>query len=207
MDEKGIKHLIIDLKDNGGGEDLYGKLLVSYLMDKPYTYYKHLRMTDKEFPFFKYTNVPSDRRKLPESMYKANDEGTYDLTGHPNLGLQKPLTPTFKGKVYVLISGRSFSGSGECTSIIHYQKKAVFIGEECGAGYYGNTSGFMPRLTLPNTKIQVRIPMLRYTMAVSDYPSDRGIIPDYPVSPTIEDLLEDRDTVMEFTLKLIEKNK
>jgi len=207
LDEKGVKHLIIDLRNNGGGDDLFGRLLVSYLMDKNYAYYKHLRMNRKEYSFLEYTNVPLEQRKLPEERYKANDEGTFDLLGHPNLGTHKPMEPTFKGKVYVLISGRSFSATGECTSIIHYHKKAVFIGAECGSGYYGNTSGFMPWLTLPNTKIQVRIPMLRYTMAVSDYPLDRGIIPDYPVSPTIEDLLEDRDAAMEFTLKLIDKNK
>jgi hypothetical protein len=42
-------------------------------------------------------------------------------------------------------------------------------------------------------------------MAVSDYPKDRGIIPEYQISPTIEDLLQDRDTVMEFALYLIKK--
>lgn len=207
LDEKGVKHLIIDLRDNGGGDDLFSRLPVSYLMGKSYAYYKHLRMNKKDYPFLEYTNVPPERRKLPEERYKANDEGTYDLLGHPNLGTHKPMEPTFKGKVYILISGRSFSGAGECTSIIHYHKKAVFVGEECGAGYYGNTSGFMPTLTLPNTKIRVRIPMLRYTMAVSDYPLDRGIIPDYPVSPTIQDLIEDRDAVMAFTLKLIKKTR
>jgi C-terminal processing protease CtpA/Prc len=122
---------------------------------------------------------------------------------HPNFGEQKPIPPIFKGKVYVLINGNSFSGTGECTSLMHYHKKATFIGEECGAGYYGNTSGFMPLLTLPNTKIRVRIPMIRYTMAVSGYPKNRGIIPEYPVSLTIEDLLNERDTVMEFTINLI----
>lgn len=44
-------------------------------------------------------------------------------------------------------------------------------------------------------------------MAVSGYPKERGIIPDNPVSPTIADLLNDRDTVMEFTLGLINKNR
>jgi hypothetical protein len=123
------------------------------------------------------------------------------------LGEQKPIPPFYQGKAYVLLNGKSFSGTGESTSLMHYHKVAVFIGEECGSGYYGNTSGFMPRLTLPNTKIRVRIPMIRYTMAVSGYPKDRGIIPDYPVSPNIEDLLTDKDTVMEFTFDLIAKNR
>ncbi len=80
--------------------------------------------------------------------------------------------------------------------------------EESGAGYYGNTSGLMPTLTLPHTKLRVRIPMVRYYMAVSgyDYP-DRGIFPDYPFTRTIEDHLNSKDTEMDYVLSLIEKQK
>ncbi len=207
LQDKGTRHLVIDLRDNGGGDDAYGKILFAHLMDKPFDYYRHLRMNQAEYSFFKYTNVPPERAKLPANQFKKNDEGTYDLTFHPNLGVQQPIPPVFQGKVYVLINGNSFSGTGECTSLIHYHKKAVFIGEECGSGYYGNTSGFMPELTLPNTKLRVRIPLLLYTMAVSGYPEDRGIIPDYPVAPSIKDLLEGRDPAMEFTIELINKDK
>jgi len=104
-----------------------------------------------------------------------------------------------------LINGLSFSATGESTSLIHYHKKATFIGEECGAGYYGNTSGMVPVVTLPHTRIRIAIPLVRYTMAVSGYLKDRGIIPEYQVSPIIEDLLQDRDTVMEFAVDLIKK--
>ena len=207
LEEKNIQHLIIDLRNNGGGADLYGKILVAYLIDKPFMYYEHLRINKKEFSFLAHTDVPPERRTIPASGFRENDSGTYDLLSHPNLGEQKPIQPTFKGKVYVLINGGGFSGTGECTSIIHFHKKAVFIGEECGAGYYGNTSGFMPTLTLPNTGIRVRIPVVRYTMAVSAYPPDRGIIPDYPVTPTINDLLNGKDAEMDFAIELIKKSK
>lgn len=200
-------HLIVDLRDNGGGTDAYGKILFAHFIDKPYRFYKHLRANNVEYSFFEYTGISSEQQKEFPLGFKKNKEGTYDLKFHPNLGEQKPIPPIFKGKVYVLLNGNSFSGTGECTSLMHFHKVAKFIGEECGAGYYGNTSGFMPQLTLPNTEIRVRIPMIRYTMAVSGYPEDRGIIPDYPVSPKIEDLLKDKNTVMEFTLDLIKKSE
>jgi hypothetical protein len=206
FEEKNIKTLVIDLRNNGGGSDLFGKILFAYLTDRQFTYYKHLRVKKKEFSFLDYTDVPPEERKLPDNRFKENESGTYDLLGHPNLGIQNPIKPTFKGKVYVLINGASFSASGECTSLIHFYKKAKFIGEECGAGYYGNTSGFMPRLTLPNTRIQVRIPLVKYSMAVSGYAPDRGIIPDYPISPTMKDILNGKDTEMDFVLKLIKKS-
>jgi hypothetical protein len=43
-------------------------------------------------------------------------------------------------------------------------------------------------------------------MAVSGYPfRDRGVVPDYEVVPTIDDILQQRDAEMAFTLDLIQK--
>jgi hypothetical protein len=207
LSEKNIPYLVIDLRDNGGGEDLWGKLLFSYLMDKPYMYYNFLEVNRTTFSFLAHTDTP-DIEKMLQKRTRKNERGTYDILVHSNLGEQKPLNPTFLGKVYALINGGSFSGSGETTSLMHYHKKALFVGEECGAGYYGNTSGLMPTLALPHTKLRFRIPMIRYHMAVSGYDfPDRGIIPDYPFSRTVQDHLNGKDTEMDYVLDLISKLK
>ena len=154
-----------------------------------------------------WSKIKSILRTL-KARTEKNERGKYNALGHPNLGEQKPSLPTFKGDVYVLINGGSFSASGETTSLMHFYKRAFFIGEECGAGYYGNTSGIMPTLTLPHTGLRIRIPMIRYVMAVSGYKyPDRGIIPDYPFSRSIEDLLSGKDTELEFVLEIIERKK
>ncbi|MFA9452417.1 MAG: S41 family peptidase [Candidatus Aminicenantaceae bacterium] len=205
LEAKSVENLIVDLRENGGGADLNGKLLVSYLMDKPYMFYTHLEVMRDSFSFLEHTDTPEMQTNL-KKMLRRNEQGTFDLLFHPNLGEQKPMQPSFRGKVFVLISGRSFSGSGECTSILHFHKRAKFVGEECGAGYYGNTSGFMPQLTLPHSGLRIRLAMLRYHMAVSGYElRDRGIIPDYPFTRSIQDLLLDRDTELEYALELIRK--
>jgi len=133
--------------------------------------------------------------------------GGFDVTGHPNRGLQTPQKPRFAGRVAILIDGGSFSTTGETTSLFHYHKKAVFFGEECGSGYYGSTSGFMVTATLPNTRIQIRVPLVLCRMAVDSYPKDRGIVPDFPVTPAIEDLLACRDPVMARALLFLEKGR
>jgi hypothetical protein len=202
--EKKIRYLVIDLRDNSGGSDEFGKILFAYLYDKPFMYYESLKVKRLDLSFWERIDSPGDREEIIKAT-KKNQDGTYDVIGHPNSGEQQPLSPCFKGNVLVLLNGGSFSASGECTSLIHYYKKARFAGEECAAGYYGNTSGFGVSLALPNTKLWIGIPMVRYSMAVSGYPKDRGIIPDYPIEPGIKDLVEGKDAVMEFALKQVKK--
>ena len=204
LQEKKTPNLIIDLRNNGGGQDHYGKLLFAYVMDRPFLYYRALEIRKDHFDLFRFTEVSKKNQEELAAQCRKNARGWYDVLGHPNLGLQQPQEPRFAGKVAILINGLSFSATGETTSLFHHYRKAVFFGEECGAGYYGNTSGFMAQAKLPQTKIQVVIPFILYTMAVDGYPADRGIVPDVPVTPTIEDLLAGRDPVMDRAVAYLE---
>ena len=203
--ENNIKSLIIDLRNNDGGDDVYGKILASHFFDKPFNYYRSLQFKDTSFNFLKYTTISNEEWKELTKTAKKDSNNWYDYTDHPNLGKQENLSPHFNGKVYVLINGNSFSTTGEVTSILHFYKKAKFVGEECGADYYGSNSGFIAVLTLPNTKMRISIPLLKYMMAVNNYPEDRGIIPDYPFSPDMKDLVNGKDSEIEYVEKLIIK--
>ena len=204
LEEKKTPNLVIDLRGNGGGRDEYGKLLFAHVMDRPFLYYWTLETKKDRYDFFCFTNESTkDAEELAKPL-KKNARGWFDVLGHPNSGLQKPQEPRFVGRVAILIDGLSFSATGETTSLFHFYKKAVFFGEECGSGYYGNSS-YMVTATLPNTRIQVRMPLVLNTMAVDGYPKDRGIVPDFPISPTIADLLAGRDPVVERALLFLEK--
>lgn len=174
LKDKKISKLIIDLRENGGGEDTNGLLLYRYLTGKPFRYYSSLNSTK------------------------------HVITDHPNLGVQQPEENNFAGKVEFLIGGKSFSGAAEFSSIARTNSRGIFIGEETAGGYYGNTSGSKFALVLPNTRIRVNIPLTKYVMAVKKAVyKDRGIIPDYTVVPTINDYLQHRDVQMNYALRLI----
>jgi Peptidase family S41 len=178
MQEKRVEKLLIDMRSNQGGNDENGEILYSYLTSKPFMYY---------------TSQETVTKKMEES-------------DNPDLKLQQPKENNFKGKVYFLINGRSFSGVAEFSSIAKSNNRGIFIGEECGGGYYGNTSGNEVMVTLPNTQIRVRIPLVKYTMAVKKAKySDRGVIPDYLVYPTINDIVEKKDRQIEYALTIAEK--
>lgn len=202
MDRRKTEALILDVRNNGGGDDDQGKLLLSYLIDKPFQYYSDLVVNSLSFDFAKYATGAS---QLPAENFQQGADGRYHLVGHPNWGLQQPTSPTFRGDVLVLMNGGSFSTTAEFLSQAHYHHRATFIGEESGGGYYGNTSGFMPILTLPHSKLRVVVPLVRYRIAVSGCKEpSHGVIPDREVRYTIEDVLAGRDKEMELALYLLD---
>lgn len=195
---KGIKNLIIDLRGNGGGDDDYGKILFSYLLNKKFLYYRSLTLKSG-----KYTLVrPMD---MPAGFSVKNDStGLWDVKLHPNIGIQSPEKNIFASKIFVLIDGNSFSTTSEFISMLHYHLKPVFIGEESGGNYYGNNSGFRGDLTLPNSGFQVSIPLMHYRMAVEDYGYPKnGIIPDVAINYNGKDIIENKDLEMDTAFKLI----
>jgi hypothetical protein len=196
--------LILDLRDNGGGADDLGKLLLSYLIDEPFQYYDDLVLNGVDFSFRQYTN---QKRALPSDMLERQPNGKYRMVKHPNWGTQQPNKPHFTGKVYILINGSSFSTTSEFLSHAHARKRAEFIGEESGGGYYGNTSGPGAFISLPNTKLQAYVPLMGYYMAVRDYKAaSHGVVPDHPVKYSIDELRAGTDKELALALELARKN-
>jgi C-terminal processing protease CtpA/Prc len=207
--EKGTKTLIIDLRGNGGGEDMYGAMLVSYLTDKPFRYFDHINVKTIT-PSFK---EHSDWRVADEGHLRdgttPNPDGGYLVTArlHQGVAEQPPANDPFLGKVFVLIDGGTVSTASDFCAVIHHLKRATFIGEETGGGYYGNNSGMMPTLTLPNSKVGVRLPMYEYWNAVPGYDGKRrGTIPDHVVDIKTADLLRGVDEALDLALKLAATN-
>ena len=194
----GAQTLLLDLRDNGGGQDKLGKMLFSHLVDAPFSYYDELTIKRANLSFAEHVDGSA---VIPSSMLAARADGLFSLKGHPNLGIQQAGAPAFKGKVIALINGRSFSTTSELITQLHDKQRATFVGEESGGAYHGSTSGNDVTLVLPNSALRVVIPLVTYRLAVSgQHPNGRGVVPEVKVVPGIADYLSEKDVVLEKAL-------
>src|SRR5205814_2748455 len=96
----------------------------------------------------------------------------------------------YRGNIYVLINGMTASAGAEFASILRAHKKGIFIGEETGGDYNGVNGFDRTFLRLPNSKIGVSIAGWRSVMAWTPSRNiGHGVLPDYEVQPTLEDLI------------------
>ncbi|MEN0050815.1 MAG: S41 family peptidase, partial [Bacteroidota bacterium] len=178
IQERNIKNLIIDVRDNQGGDTKNSKLLLSYLLDQPF--------------------------ELVEDYKVAKNGKVVDAKG-PQMGWHKVRKERFKGRLFVLINGGSFSNTGIFCSVLKKYNRAIFIGEETGGSEFV-ICGSPKTVVLPNTKVQVDIPRLQFLIKAYKLNELSGVKPNHEIKPTIQDLINEKDVVKEFAIQLIEED-
>lgn len=204
-----IKHLIIDVRKNEGGEQGMEDHFLSYLTNEEYKKYKYVEIPGFTYSFLEHTNYAGQKEilieELKEDFYLSTDGRYLNKEGHYTG--EKPNVKNFKGDLYILISGLTFSGGSEFAALAKNYTHAKFIGEETGGGYYGNSSGSFLSFTLPNSAVTGRIPLCKFVIEpkADTIPFGRGVLPDYKVQPTIKEYLAGYDSEMEYVKALIRK--
>jgi hypothetical protein len=204
-----IKHLIIDIRKNEGGEQGMEDHFLSYLTNEEYKKYKYVEIPGFTYSFLEHTNYAGQKEilieELKEDFYLSTDGRYLNKEGHYTG--EKPNVKNFKGDLYILISGLTFSGGSEFAALAKNYTHTKFIGEETGGGYYGNSSGSFLSFTLPNSAVTGRIPLCKFVIEpkADTIPFGRGVLPDYEVQPTIKEYLTGYDSEMEYVKALIRK--
>ncbi|MDN6292261.1 MAG: S41 family peptidase [Tetragenococcus halophilus] len=204
IDSLNIKHLIIDIQANGGGTEGNGNLLFSYLSEEVIQKYKQVTMLPKPYHKNKEDGgYIEDQWRIQDRIAKRGYLTLYS-DYYSDLGYRKPLKDLiYKENLYVLTSGRTFSGGAEFASMVKMTNRGLFIGEETGGTYEGNVSGYSEYLKLPNSKIKIKIPIVHFQMNVSPEIKGRGVMPDHEVPQTWDAYLKGKNAKKEFTIKNI----
>jgi C-terminal processing protease CtpA/Prc len=103
----------------------------------------------------------------------------------------------------VLTGGNSFSATTLFVNGIIDQENVTVIGEETGGGAYGNSAWMIPDLTMPHTRVRMRLPLFRMIMNKGLPNNGRGVEPEVSVGPTVESVRRNYDNKMQKAAQLI----
>jgi hypothetical protein len=196
-----IENLVIDLRDNGGGQISLGLNLLSYLIDGKTILPFDKKMNSTAFhPKYKMgvmRIVPLFFAfKLPVRIKEGKLR--HYFMGFPKKNKQ------FKGHIYVLTNGKSFSMSCVTATYLKYKSNATVIGEETGGNIAGSNAAISGKIVLPNSKVIVFIPMYHLYHDINVENNGRGLMPDYPTKYTPDDILKGKDVDLEKAKELID---
>lgn len=202
----GVENLILDVRNNGGGSETVFMRILNHLLDEPYLVYRELSTATTTIP--DHHLYPRDKPARLEKFATRKltpRNGRYLDLKDPSANIASPKSPHFAGKVYVLINEFSYSATGDFCGVLQQYNRATFVGAETGGNPYVNTAGMDLTLILPNTKIEVRIPLLLFIINNDRANTGHGMQPDIPVSLSIEDVLNYQDPVLPYVRELIAK--
>ncbi|MFE3870508.1 S41 family peptidase [Flavobacterium sp. ZS1P70] len=202
---------VLDLRDNGGGRVTEINNLYSYLSDSTFVFLDKSEVVSRSSLFEgAYFNGGSFAVKTIKTIFSPLIYAYLLLTVHKDKNgknfyatqtkPQKINKNSFKGKVYVLINGRSFSASSIISSNLKGSKRATFVGEETGGAYNGTVAGFMPLVKLPHSELKIRIGLMMMATHYKSEINGRGIFPDAPIIPTLQDQIKGTDPEMNWIL-------
>ncbi len=206
--KKNIKDLIIDIRANGGGDISNYASLTKYIRHTSFKVADTAVAISNSFkPYAKYIKSSFFNSLGLLFLTKKGSDGRYHF-GYWKRRIMKPKgTNHFSGNAYVLTNGLTFSASSLFSSAVKGQSNVTLIGENTGGGWHGNSGIIIPDITLPNTKLKVRLPMFRLVQYEHPPKTGTGVVPDIYIGPTVESSRKDIDRKMEFVKQLIkEKN-
>lgn len=202
--ERNIGHLVIDIRNNGGGNVDNQARLARYLKSEPFRVADTAAAVSRSLgKWRRYLSHPVFNGFLLRFFTGRKEDGLYHLRyweRHVNHSKKRDF---FKGDVYLMVGGPTFSAASLFAGALKGQSNVTIVGEETGGGAYSNNGLLIPTLTLPNTGIRVRLPLFRL-VPDKDAPMDgRGVIPDVWVGPTLESVRKGVDSKMEAVRSLI----
>lgn len=211
LQKREVENLIIDIRDNDGGDIVHGYLILDYLATQPMKYADKLYMKTCELTKDKYKNAEQAELSPLQTIYWPYDNDEYNelLMNSPNGTINEiqlkqyipdPAKQKFKGKVYVLTNGLVFSSALPFAYLVKDYGLATIVGEE--TGMVSPTFGEPLKYKLPITQISIMNSTCKI-IRPSGVINNRGVIPDYIVVPNILDLIKGYDKVTEYTKALI----
>jgi hypothetical protein len=207
IEKQGIKNVVFDLRENGGGNIMNSTRLSQYLAHKPFKLADTVAAVSRKFRYGKHIR-PSLAYKI--SMFftsnRKRSDGRYHFAYFENHTFKPKSKYHFDGDIYLIQGGYSFSATTLFINSLKGQSNVTVVGEETGGGSYGNSAVHLPQIVLPVTRIRIILPVYRLVMDASKPKTGRGIFPDIEVKPSSVAIKEGVDMKIVTVKELIRRN-
>lgn len=210
------RHLIIDVRNNAGGEVTVLNRIFSCIADDTLKVNGEARVNRKGgFPSMKYSlnysfstsDAPEDEI-FPEFSTREGKSGFYsDSDDYTIRTLAPDSLVHFPGNVYVLTNENSISAATLLPAMVLRSHRGVIVGRETRTAYHFMNAMKFSDFRLPNSTITINVPLVHLVFdnaVVERTPYGRGVIPDYYVPLTLAEFeFRDGDAILNRALELI----
>ncbi|WP_375560550.1 S41 family peptidase [Bernardetia sp. OM2101] len=209
INKQKIPHLIIDVRGNEGGNKEVTQFLMGKIANKDWkpvfkkSYVAYNEVNDSLQIHLTTSNKKNYKSSSWTKRWNENYRVLKGTPDEPKIILSK-LT-AYKGKIYLLIDGKVSADAFELVENCKKNNFATLIGTTTGGTKKGFTAERFFVLNLPNSNIQIDIPL------VGKYPiyklEDEGIEPNVEEKETLGDFIARKDKALDKAKKIIEQTE
>lgn len=207
--QAGVKKLIIDLRDNPGGDNSFSDCLLSWFANKPFHFASDFQIRVSP------DTTASNRARLTQTAANESHSGNDiskefdELYQHSKNGeivhykipmMAARSDKSFQGSVFILINRRSYSNNVMVAAMAQDYGFAKIIGEETSD--LASTYGAMEQFTLKRSGIVVGYPKA-HIIRPNGKTESRGVIPDIKIKTPIIETPD--DPVLQEVVKRVKK--
>lgn len=204
LEKDKVDNLIIDVRNNNGGNLDVLYRLTSYFISKSYrrNCYREVK-SNTTYPAFRFTDNYSADDVLFGDFHSITSKNAFRKE---DTLMVVPSSTHYSGRLYILVDEFSVSAASEFAAVFAEQGIGTIIGRETGTCYYQMNAEKFAYFHLGNTGLELMVPLIKIVAREALHPRipyGHGVIPDIEVPLTIDEITLQKDIILERALENI----